>query len=158
MSDVPASFGAVTALPAPLTGAGAPALEGLKRVYVVRGDLFVASTMDFARYFTPAVGEADPSLVELRLDEATIRDYSGMHVLGVIAQRYHKVGKRVALKRMGLQSFTLVSKADHLVQRFDCEVERVSRGQPAQPENRIEDGRLEPDLPLHEHAQAQFHA
>ncbi|KAA0150363.1 hypothetical protein FNF29_05375 [Cafeteria roenbergensis] len=153
-----AAQGAGAAAPAPLTAAEEPPLEGLKRVYVVRGDLFFASTMDFARFFSPSVVEADPKLIEIRMDEATIRDYSGMHVLGVIAQRYHKAGKRVVLKRMGLQSFTLVSKADHLVQSFDYELERVSPDPPARPECRVEDGPVDPDPPLHEQAQAQFHA
>jgi len=135
----------------------APAAPGspvrVKRVYVVTGSLFFASAMDFVKRFSPEVMRADPPLVEFRFDDATIGDYSGMHALATVSEKYAAVGKRVVVKRLGVKSFKLVTKADHLIQHFEYEAaaddEDVESEMRSRSSYQVRDGLVDPPTKMH---------
>ena len=64
--------------------------EIIKKVYHIRGPLFFASAQNFVTHFTP---KDDPDIVEIHFmdSSADLNDYSGLHALNVVGEKYRGV-------------------------------------------------------------------
>ncbi len=90
----------------------------LKKIYQLRGPLFFASAQRFATWFD---ARNDPDLVEVHFDRdgTELSDYSGIHALNVVGQRYKKYGKRLMVRYLNKNSLRMLAKGDNLRRHFD---------------------------------------
>merc|ERR1711879_770290 len=80
--------------------------------------LFFASCDEFRKLFNP---ETDPKRVEIHFHSAEICDYSALHAINAVAQRYKKIGTEVSLQTSNLQSVRHVSKAKDLLKTIQVD-------------------------------------
>lgn len=75
-----------------------------KKIYYIEGPLFFASAMRLPALFTP---KEDPDMVEVHFSHqsAVVYDFSGIHSLNIVGQKYKELGKAVVIKHLGKSSF-----------------------------------------------------
>ena len=88
-----------------------------KKIYKMHGALFFASAQNFVTFFTP---KEDPDVVEIHFMEtgSGLDDYSAIHALNVVGEKYKKYDKQVIVRHLNAQSKKLVSKSSKLVRSF----------------------------------------
>jgi len=96
---------------------------GTVRVYRLSGPLFFASAMGFLKKFDP---KHDPDEVEVHFQESQLHDYSGLHALNVIGQKYKKEKKHLRVRHLSLQSEKRLRKADALAEYFSYKLDGVA--------------------------------
>lgn len=95
--------------------------DGTKtKVIHVSGDVFFASTMELLSRIRPH--EDDPENVEIHFRASQVADFSGMHVLNVLAEQYKQLGKKLHLRHLNVSSTKLLRKADDLAEHFSYDV------------------------------------
>ena len=85
-----------------------------RKVYTVHGPLFFASTQTFIKLFD---FKGDPDVVELHFDRdgSDLKDFSGLHCLNVIADKYKKQDKRLVVKHLPATAIRMIAKADGML-------------------------------------------
>ena len=88
------------------------------KIYRLRGPLFFASAQRFVSLFTPA---SDPDIVELHFDRdgSDLCDYSAIHAINVVGEKYKKLGKKVLLRHLSDKAKRMLAKGDKLNRHFD---------------------------------------
>ena len=89
----------------------------VKRIYNMHGPLFFASAQKFVTFFNP---KTDPDLIEVHFLEqgAFIDDYSAIHALNVVGEKYGKYDKQVVVRHLKFKSEKLTRKASKLIKTF----------------------------------------
>lgn len=96
------------------------------KVYWVDGPLFFASAMEFPKQFDY---DGDPDDVEIHFHMGHVLDYSAIHALNVVGERYRARGKRLHVKRLGRACVRLLHKATDLLGNFTFEVSEEDVGE-----------------------------
>lgn len=88
------------------------------KVYRLEGPLFFASAQRFTTMFD---ARKDPDRVEVHFDRdgTDLADYSGIHALNVVGEKYKKYGKKFYVKHLDQRSRKLVHKSRKLQRHFD---------------------------------------
>ena len=96
----------------------------MKKIYKMRGPLFFASAQRFVTLFNP---KTDPDLIEIHFIEngAFIDDYSAIHALNVVGEKYGKYNKQVVVKHLEVKSQKLTKKASKLIRTFSIEIDDI---------------------------------
>ena len=94
----------------------------VKKIYKMHGPLFFASAQRFVAHFKP---KHDPKLIEIHFLEADayVDDYSAIHALNVVGEKYAKYDAKVTVRHLNLASKKLVKKSMKLVKSFTVEEE-----------------------------------
>jgi len=97
-----------------------------KKIYKLHGPLFFASAHRFITLFNP---KTDPDLIEIHFVEngAFINDYSAIHALNVIGEKYSKYNKQVVVKHLEQKSQKLTAKASKLIKSFTIEIDNIEQ-------------------------------
>ena len=90
------------------------------KVYQLQGPLFFASAQRFVGLFTPA---ADPDVVELHFDRdgSDLCDYSAIHAINVVGEKYKKIGKKILLRHLSERAKRMLAKTEKLNVNFEIE-------------------------------------
>ena len=88
------------------------------KVYRIDGPLFFASTSRFIKIFTP---RTDPQRVEVQFHNngIAIKDYSAIHALNVLGEKYKRLDKELKVTNLDYYSLKFVKKAETLIHHFD---------------------------------------
>lgn len=89
------------------------ASKTLVKVHKVEGAICFASAMDLTHALRPR--RDDPDDVEIHLHASQVADYSGIHMLNVLGEKYADLGKRLHVRKLNWRSQKLLSKAKTLV-------------------------------------------
>jgi SulP family sulfate permease len=94
--------------------------NGKTKVYTVHGPVFFASTQRFVKMFR---FKEDPDEIELHFDRdgSELVDYSALHAINVISNKYKKEDKKLTIKYLGERAEKMLAKADAA---FTFEVEK----------------------------------
>eukprot|EP00943_MAST-04B_sp_MAST-4B-sp1_P000204 g204.t1 len=89
----------------------------IKRIYNMHGPLFFASAQKFVTFFNP---KTDPELIEIHFLEqgAILDDFSAIHALNVVGEKYGKYDKQVVVRHLKFKSAKLTTKAAKLIKTF----------------------------------------
>ena len=82
-----------------------------KRIVVLHGDVFFASTEQLEKLFTNEQISADPPKVEIRCSHSHLADFSAMHVINSIGNKYKEQGKSLVITRLVAVSSRVVQEA-----------------------------------------------
>lgn len=85
------------------------------KVCSVHGALYFASTDPFLSHFDVA---NDPAIVEIRMEEADVCDYSAMQCLNTLGDDYKKHGKSLRLRKLKSSSMRVLSKGNIVMNTF----------------------------------------
>ena len=69
---------------------------------------------------------SDPEKVEIHFHKSQVADFSGMHVLNVLAEQYKSLGKTLHLRHLNATSTKLLRKADDLAEHFSYSEHEVA--------------------------------
>jgi hypothetical protein len=85
--------------------------NGKTIVYTVHGPVFFASTQRFVKMFR---FKEDPDNVELHFDRdgSELVDYSALHAINVVSDKYKKEDKTLVVKYLGERAERMLNKAD----------------------------------------------
>ena len=89
--------------------------EGAK-VYQVQGPLFFGSADGFTELFTP---QSDPSRVIVDFADSRVADQSALQAIEAVAGKYQAAGKKVELRHLSRDCYTLLNKAGQLIVESD---------------------------------------
>eukprot|EP00944_MAST-04C_sp_MAST-4C-sp1_P000353 g353.t1 len=92
----------------------------VKRIYHMHGPLFFASAQRFVTFFNP---KTDPDLIEVNFMEqgAVLDDFSAIHALNVVGEKYGKYDKKVVVRYLKFKSQKRAEKASKLIKSFSIE-------------------------------------
>jgi len=93
--------------------------EGKTKIYNLDSPLFFASCDEFRKLFNP---ETDPKRVEIHFHTAEICDYSALHAINSVAERYKELGTTISLQTSNLSSVRHVSKAKDLLTKIEIDI------------------------------------
>jgi len=93
--------------------------DGKTKVYDLQSPLFFASCDDFRKLFNPL---EDPKRVEIHFHTAEICDYSALHAINAVAQRYKEQGTTISLQTSNLKSVRHVAKAKDLLTKIEIDI------------------------------------
>ena len=79
------------------------------KTYEIWGPLFFGSVQAFHSKFTPS---EDPESIEVDFSESRVADHSGIEAIGMIADKYTKLGKTLKLRHLSLDCQKSLMKAD----------------------------------------------
>ena len=87
--------------------------NGACKIYTVHGPVFFASTQRFVKLFHY---KEDPDRVELHFDRdgSDLVDYSALHAINVVSDKYKKQDKTLIVKYLSERSANMLSKAEAL--------------------------------------------
>ncbi|KAF0813484.1 Bicarbonate transporter BicA [Andreprevotia sp. IGB-42] len=100
-----------------------------RKVYVLQGSLFFASTANFAALFNPGT---DPGQVVIDFRNARVMDHSAIEAIDALATRYQQAGKSLQLRHLSPDCLELLVRAKPMVEVNEYE----------DPHYRIADDRL----------------
>ena len=86
----------------------------------MHGPLFFASAQRFVTFFNP---KTDPDLIEVNFMEqgAVLDDFSAIHALNVVGEKYGKYDKKVVVRYLKFKSQKRAEKASKLIKSFSIE-------------------------------------
>ena len=98
----------------------------IKRIYHMHGPLFFASAQRFVTFFNP---KTDPDLIEVNFMEqgAILDDFSAIHALNVVGEKYGKYDKKVVVRYLKFKSQKRAEKASKLIKSFSIETGDAAR-------------------------------
>ena len=102
--------------------------NGKTKIYTMHGPVFFASTQRFVKLFA---FKTDPDRVELHFDRdgSELVDYSAMHAVNVVADKYKKEDKTLVVKFLSKRAENMLIKASAL-QTFVVEQGTTQSAQP----------------------------
>ncbi|MEG2031114.1 MAG: SulP family inorganic anion transporter [Janthinobacterium sp.] len=89
-----------------------------RKVYLLEGSLFFASTANFTALFTP---KEDPQHVVIDFAGARVVDHSAIEAIDALAQRYQQAGKTLQLRHLSPDCLAILDKARPMVEVNDLE-------------------------------------
>ena len=87
------------------------------KIYQLKGPLFFSSAQRFVQFFQPAT---DPDIVEVHFDrdDSALCDYSGIHAINVVGEKYKKYGKKLFISGLNYRGKKMLSKSKTLNRHF----------------------------------------
>jgi len=88
------------------------------KIYDLKSALLFSSSTSFQELFNP---EDDPQNIEIHFHQGAVSDYTALHTLSTIEERYHRAGKHARFIITNVKSVRMVQKATGLLKRFEVE-------------------------------------
>jgi len=88
------------------------------KIYNLISPLLFSSAPAFQELFNP---EQDPDNVEIHFHQGAVSDYTALHTLSTIDERYERAGKHAKFVITNVKSVRMVRKATGLLKRFEVE-------------------------------------
>jgi len=88
------------------------------KIYNLISPLLFSSAPAFQELFNP---EKDPDNVEIHFHQGAVSDYTALHTLSTIDERYERAGKHAKFVITNVKSVRMVQKATGLLKRFEVE-------------------------------------
>jgi SulP family sulfate permease len=87
--------------------ATASSVEGVEKVYKLKGPFFFGSVLQFSGLFDP---KTDPDTVVLDFSDSSIMDHSALDALHTLNDQYAEIGKKLVLRGISKESADLLQR------------------------------------------------
>jgi len=88
------------------------------KIYNLKSHLLFSSASSFQEMFNP---DEDPDNIEIHFHQGAVSDYTALHTLSTIDERYERAGKHAKFVITNVKSVRMVQKATGLLKRFEVE-------------------------------------
>merc|ERR1719354_997623 len=88
------------------------------KIYNLKSHLLFSSATSFQEMFNP---DEDPDNIEIHFHQGAVSDYTALHTLSTIDERYERAGKHAKFVITNVKSVRMVQKATGLLKRFEVE-------------------------------------
>eukprot|EP00492_Amphilonche_elongata_P000556 TRINITY_DN1318_c0_g1_i1.p1 TRINITY_DN1318_c0_g1~~TRINITY_DN1318_c0_g1_i1.p1 ORF type:complete len:411 (+),score=80.03 TRINITY_DN1318_c0_g1_i1:142-1233(+) len=98
------------------------------KIYILKSPLLFSSATSFQELFDPS---QDPTNIEIHFHQGAVSDYTALHTLSTIDERYERAGKHAKFVITNVESVRMVQKATGLLKRFEVEekLEEIAVGE-----------------------------